>query len=103
MKRVFYITQGYIHSDITAIQIQDYDRETKNFWIIEREGKPDIRISKDVPRRKYFDLWEAAHEALQGRALLDIQKRIEAVWSAQRTHAEICKMTKPNYRPVGFR
>jgi hypothetical protein len=103
MKRTFYITEGYIHSDITAIQIQDYDRETKNFWIIEREGKPAIRISKDIPRRKYFDSWEVAHEALQGRALLNIQKQVEAVKRAQHTYHEVCKMTKPNYRPVGFR
>lgn len=103
MKRKFYIQRGRIFADLTVIQIQDYSRETAKFWIIEREGKPPIRISKDEPRNMYFDSWEDAWEKLKTLAEQHITFTQQAVIRAQRTYDEICKMTKPNYRPVGFR
>ena len=102
MKRTFYITEGRYFADITAIQIQDYDRETAKFWIIEREGKPDIRVSKGA-QHTYFDTWEEAWATLKYRAELEIQRKKESVTRAQHNYDEICKMIKPNYRPVGFR
>jgi hypothetical protein len=86
-----------------AIQIQDYCRETDKFWIIERDGKSLIRISKDEPHNTYFDSWEDAWEALKRRAWQDIVDKRAAVTHAQHNADEIEKMTKPNYRPVGFR
>lgn len=103
MKRKFYIVQGRLYADICAIQIQDYSRETDNFWIIEREGKRPIRISKDEPRNTYFDSWEDAWEALKRRAQQDIIDKRASVTRAQHNADQIEKMVKPNYRPVGFR
>lgn len=103
MKRIFYITQGHYFADITAIQIQDYDRETEHFFIIERDGKTPIRVSKDVRLRSYYDSWEDAWTELKRRAERNIIDKQQAVTYAQRSYDEICKMTKPNYRPVGFR
>jgi hypothetical protein len=103
MKRKFYLIEGRIFADLTAIQIQDYDRETDNFWIIERPGKRDIRIGKDEQSHTYFDTWEAAWDALRHRAERNIEHQKSLVTRAQRTYDEVCKMTKPNYRPVGFR
>ena len=103
MKRKFYITRGRYFADLTAIQIQDYNRETAKFWIIERDGKPPIRISKDEQRHIYFDSWEDAWAALKQRAQQNITDTQSAVTRAQRDYDNICTMTKPNYRPVGFR
>lgn len=100
MKRKFYITEGRIFADLTVIQIQDYDRETDRFWIIERPSKPAIRIAKDERQHTYFDTWEAAWDALRYRAERDIIRQKSLVVRAQQTYDDVCKMTKPNYRPV---
>lgn len=103
MKRTFYLVYGRISDDITAIQIQDYSRETEKFRIIERDGKPPIRISKSEPHNTYFDSWEDAWAELKRRAQHDIDSKRSAVTRAQRTADQIEKMVKTNYRPVGFR
>lgn len=103
MKRKFYLTAGCIFADLTAIQIQDYDRETEKFWIIERPGKCDIRIGKDPQRHTYFDTWEDAHLELRRRAEIDILRKREGVTRAQYTADQIDNMMKPLYRPVGER
>ena len=103
MKRKFYITEGRISADLTAIQIQDYDRETDRFWIIERPGRTNIRIGKDDRQHTYFDTWDAAWVALRYRAERDIERHKSLVTRAQRTYDEVCNMKMPNYRPVGER
>jgi hypothetical protein len=103
MKRKFYLTEGFIFADLIAIQIQDYDRETDKFWIIERSGKSDIHISKNLQRHTYFDTWEDAWGELRRRAWKDIKNKQESALRARHTATEIGKMTKPNYRPVGER
>jgi hypothetical protein len=103
MKRKFYITEGRIFADLTAIQIQDYDRETGHFWIINRKGKPAIRIGKDELRHTYFDTWEDAWDALRHRAERAIEHQKAMVTRANQTYDEVCNMKKPNYRPVGER
>lgn len=103
MKRKFYITEGRYFADLTAIQIQDYDRETDRFWIIERPGKPAILIGKDERQHIYFDTWEDAWGALRYRAERNIEHQRSLVIRAQRTLDEVRTMTKPNYRPVGER
>lgn len=103
MKRKFYIEQGRYNADLLAIQIQDYDRETEHFFIIECDGKSSIRIDKRKPLRSYYDSWEDAWEELKRRAKQNIIDKQNAVVRAQKDYDAICGMTEPNYRPVGFR
>lgn len=103
MKRTFYTTRGRYFADLTAIQILDYDHETEKFWIIERDGKPPIRISKDEQRHCYFDSWEDAWANLKQMAEQSIKAYQDAVLRSKREYGQIRKMTKPNYRPVGER
>ena len=95
--RKFYLTRGSIHADTTAIMIQDYNRETANFWVIEIDNPPSRHnISKDPQRHVYFDTWEEAHAALSQWAQEDVRACVQAGIRAQSTVDLIGKMTRPN-------